>query len=170
MHVSRAAHRRRTHLPLSYLLESGVKKKSAQTYVGATVGGAPWTRLDQHNGVLHGGVERLRPGRPWRVVAWVDGFPTWKHALKFERAWQSGFKAPCMRHAARFAPARGAVGKLQLLRTLLHTRTWRAHALRVRLVTYDAGPHAAARDARRVAALDGYAHVSRVPATRDDEN
>ena len=97
---------------------------------------------------------------------------TWKHALKFERAWQSGFKASCMRHMSHFVPARGAVGKLQVLSSLLHTRTWRAHALRVHLVEprRDATTrHVAARDARRVAALNGYAYVSRVLcAHRDD--
>jgi hypothetical protein len=36
----------------------------------------------EHNGLKAGGVARLASGRPWRMVAWVGGFPTWKHALK----------------------------------------------------------------------------------------
>ena len=96
----------------------------------------------------------------------MDGFLTWKHALKFERAWQLGFKAACMRHVSRFKPSRGMLGKLQLLGALLRTRAWRAHALRVCLIDRRAtgAPHAAACAARCMAALDGYACVSRVDA------
>ena len=31
-------------------------------------------RLAQHNGAIHGGVERLTAARPWRLVVWVKGF------------------------------------------------------------------------------------------------
>lgn len=66
--------------------------------------------------------------------------------------------------------SRGALGKLQLLRVLLRTRTWRAHRLRVCVVSRGAGAplRAVARDVTRWAALDGYPHVVRVPAAHAD--
>lgn len=102
-----------------------------------------------------GGTARLAPGRPWTVVAWVHGFLTWKHALKFERAWQLGFASACMRDVARF-PTRGVLGKLRVLHALLHTRVWYWHALHVTLVS---GASPGVCD-RRAAALDGYVRLS----------
>ena len=57
-----------------YLLES----TSHATYVGATVDLEH--RLRQHNGEIKGGT--------WRRVCYVEGFPTWSEALKFEWAWK----------------------------------------------------------------------------------
>jgi structure-specific endonuclease subunit SLX1 len=69
-----------------YLLES----TSHATYVGATVNLAH--RLRQHNGELKGGARattmKVNKGETWRRVCYVEGFPTWPEALKFEWAWK----------------------------------------------------------------------------------
>ena len=124
------------------------------------MGDHPFVRCAQHNGLRSGGTARLANGRPWTVVAWVSGFPTWKHALKFERAWQLGYAAACMRDAAPTSEStRGAVGKLRLLRALLITRAWYWHTLHVHLVR---GAQRASVCAQREAVLAnrGHAHLS----------
>ena len=104
-------------------------------YIGAALG-SPFRRLAQHNGERSGGTARLAGARPWTVIAWVSGFPTWKHALKFEHAWQRGYAAACMRHAPPPTEGtRGVLGKLRILRALLHTQAWYWHGLHVHLVT-----------------------------------
>lgn len=141
-----------------YLIEG----RNMRTYVGYTLADDPFYRLSQHNGERPGGVARLRGGRPWRVAAWVRGFPSCSHALKFERAWQHGLAAPCMRDVSHFRPSRGVTGKLEVLHALLHTRAWYAHALCVCLARPQGSDAcSAARDATRVAALD-YSYVERV--------
>ena len=101
-------------------------------------------------------MERLRSARPWRVVAWVDGFQTWKHALKFERAWQMGFRGSSMRHVTQFQPSAGAMGKLQLLVPLMfHVRPWAYCTLRVHLVgSTGANGRMRAREVRWQSALE----------------
>jgi len=117
---------------VSYLL---VGAKPHHIYIGATISADPFARLAQHNGLRSGGTTRLAKGRPWAVAAWVSGFPTWKHALKFERAWQRGYAAACMRDAARTGESvQGVVGKLRILCALLITPTWYWHVLHVHLV------------------------------------
>ena len=95
------------------------------------------------------GDQRLRNGRPWRIVVWVDGFASWKHALKFEHAWQQGLRGSGMQHVARFRPSAGATGKLQLLASLMfHTRPWVWHNLTVHVVSdHRAHRHVHAREA-----------------------
>ena len=132
---------------------------SPRSYIGAThehqgyglrSGQGPWRRCAQHNGHLPGGVERLRSARPWRIVAWVDGFPSWKHALKFEHAWQQGLRGSRMKHVAQFRPSAGATGKLQVLAPLMfHTQPWVWHQLSVHVVAnHGADRHMLAREAR----------------------
>ena len=127
-----------------YLLTPSVC--GARTYVGASADfealdrpATPWRRLMEHNGLKAGGVTRLASGRPWRMVAWVGGFPTWKHALKFERAWQLGMKAAEIFHVAGTAQAsRGVLRKMEVLRALLYTPAWYGHGLHVTFVCLDA--------------------------------
>lgn len=126
-----------------YLLTPSVC--GARTYVGASADfealdrpATPWRRLMEHNGLKAGGVARLTSGRPWRMVAWVGGFPTWKHALKFERAWQLGMKAAEIFHVAGTAQAsRGVLRKMEVLRALLYTPAWYLHGLHVTFVCLD---------------------------------
>ena len=69
-----------------YLLES----TSHATYVGATVDLEH--RLRQHNGEIKGGARattmKVKKGEIWRRACYVEGFPTWSEALKFECAWK----------------------------------------------------------------------------------
>ena len=69
-----------------YLLES----TSHATYVGATVDLEH--RLRRHNGEIKGGARattmKVKKGEIWRRACYVEGFPTWSEALKFEWAWK----------------------------------------------------------------------------------
>jgi structure-specific endonuclease subunit SLX1 len=69
-----------------YLLES----TSHATYVGATVDLDH--RLRQHNMEIKGGARatssKVKCGECWTRVCYVEGFPTWSEALKFEWAWK----------------------------------------------------------------------------------
>ena len=69
-----------------YLLES----TNHATYVGATVNLNH--RLRQHNGEIKGGARattmKVNKGETWRRACYVEGFPTWSEALRFEWAWK----------------------------------------------------------------------------------
>jgi structure-specific endonuclease subunit SLX1 len=69
-----------------YLLES----TNHATYVGATVDLNH--RLRQHNGEIKGGARattmKVNKGETWRRACYVEGFPTWSEALRFEWAWK----------------------------------------------------------------------------------
>jgi len=55
---------------------------SRRIYIGATVELS--RRIRQHNGEIEGGAKKTRKGRPWKIVAYVTGFPTFQTALQFE--------------------------------------------------------------------------------------
>ena len=69
-----------------YLLES----TNHATYIGATVDLEH--RLRQHNMEIKGGAIatsiKVKKGELWTRVCYVEGFPTWSEALKFEWAWK----------------------------------------------------------------------------------
>jgi structure-specific endonuclease subunit SLX1 len=69
-----------------YLLES----TNHSTYVGATMNLD--RRLRQHNGEIKGGARatttKVKKGEKWNRICYVEGFPTWNEALKFEWAWK----------------------------------------------------------------------------------
>jgi structure-specific endonuclease subunit SLX1 len=69
-----------------YLLES----TNHSTYIGATVDLDH--RLRQHNMEIKGGARatsiKVKKGELWTRVCYVEGFPTWSEALKFEWAWK----------------------------------------------------------------------------------
>ena len=56
------------------------------SYVGATV--CIDRRVRQHNESIVGGARQTRGRGPWRVVLVVEGFVTWRDALRFEFAWR----------------------------------------------------------------------------------
>ena len=60
------------------------------TYAG--VSPDPVRRLRQHNGEIKGGARattmKVNKGETWRRACYVEGFPTWSEALKFEWAWK----------------------------------------------------------------------------------
>lgn len=68
-----------------YLLQSTTCPR--RTYVGYTLGTVEH-RLRQHNGEISGGAAQTSRGRPWRIVAIVEGFRTQKECLQFEYAWR----------------------------------------------------------------------------------
>ena len=69
-----------------YLLES----TNHSTYIGATLDLDH--RLRQHNMEIKGGARatsiKVKKGELWTRVCYVEGFPTWSEALKFEWAWK----------------------------------------------------------------------------------
>ena len=66
-----------------YCLKSSVSRR---TYVGASINLT--RRLRQHNGELVGGSKYTSSNRPWIPVYIVEGFSSWKQALKFEWQWK----------------------------------------------------------------------------------
>lgn len=65
-----------------YLLRSINPKFKRRTYIGYTVN--PARRLRQHNGEITGGAKKTRFARPWKMVCYIEGFPTERIALQFE--------------------------------------------------------------------------------------
>jgi len=69
-----------------YLLEC----TDLSTYVGATVD--PDHRLRQHNGVIKGGAHattiKVKQGKSWKRLCYIQGFPDWQAALQFEWAFK----------------------------------------------------------------------------------
>ena len=61
-------------------------------YTYAGVSPDPKRRLRQHNGEIKGGARattmKVKQGETWRRACYVEGFPTWSEALKFEWAWK----------------------------------------------------------------------------------
>ena len=85
----------------------------ARTYVGATTNLG--LRLRQHNGERSGGARQTR-GRAWTMMMHVEGFPTWRDALRFEYAWR--------RIGARQVHGRGIDGRLDALGLLVARERW----------------------------------------------
>ena len=69
-----------------YLLES----TDNSTYVGATIDLEK--RLRQHNKEIKGGAIatsiKVNQGEAWSYVCYVENFPNWNEALKFEWRWK----------------------------------------------------------------------------------
>lgn len=69
-----------------YFIESSL----GSTYIGATVNLDK--RIRQHNKELKGGATatsiKVSRGEAWSYVCYVENFPTWNEALKFEWRWK----------------------------------------------------------------------------------
>lgn len=69
-----------------YFIESTL----GATYIGATV--SLEKRIRQHNKELKGGATatsiKVNQGESWDYVCYVENFPTWNEALKFEWRWK----------------------------------------------------------------------------------
>lgn len=67
-----------------------IESTSGATYIGATV--SLEKRIRQHNKELKGGATatsiKVNQGESWDYVCYVENFPTWNEALKFEWRWK----------------------------------------------------------------------------------
>ncbi|KAI9475693.1 MAG: hypothetical protein EXX96DRAFT_574249 [Benjaminiella poitrasii] len=112
-----------------YLIRSLKEGQQNKVYVGSTPN--PIRRLRQHNGELTQGAYRTKKHRPWQYVMIVYGFPTKKHALQFEWAWQKPLQS---RHTKTIHDALSIEKKALLLQNTRHsnlmlTKMWAAQLL-----------------------------------------
>lgn len=67
-----------------------IKSTNGSTYIGATVNLDK--RIRQHNKELKGGAtatsQKVSQGEKWDYYCYVENFPTWNEALKFEWRWK----------------------------------------------------------------------------------
>lgn len=63
---------------------------NTNTYIGATVDLDK--RIRQHNMIIKGGAvatsRKVKQGEMWQYYCYVENFPTWNEALKFEWRWK----------------------------------------------------------------------------------
>lgn len=67
-----------------------IQSSSGSTYIGATVNLDK--RIRQHNKEIKGGATatsiKVDQGEAWSYVCYVENFPNWNEALKFEWRWK----------------------------------------------------------------------------------
>jgi predicted GIY-YIG superfamily endonuclease len=67
-----------------------IQSTNGSTYIGATVDLDK--RIRQHNKEIKGGAvatsNKVSKGEVWSYVCYVENFPTWTEALKFEWRWK----------------------------------------------------------------------------------
>ena len=67
-----------------------IQSSNGSTYIGATVNLDK--RIRQHNKELKGGAtatsQKVSQGEKWDYYCYVENFPTWNEALKFEWRWK----------------------------------------------------------------------------------
>ncbi|ALH23054.1 GIY-YIG endonuclease superfamily protein [Chrysochromulina ericina virus CeV-01B] len=67
-----------------------IQSTNGSTYIGATVNLDK--RIRQHNKDIKGGATatsiKVNQGEAWTYVCYVENFPTWNEALKFEWRWK----------------------------------------------------------------------------------
>jgi len=67
-----------------------IQSTNGSTYIGATVDLDK--RIRQHNKEIKGGATatsiKVQRGEAWTYVCYVENFPTWNEALKFEWRWK----------------------------------------------------------------------------------
>ena len=67
-----------------------IESSNGSTYIGATVDLDK--RIRQHNKEIKGGATatslKVNNGEMWNYICYVENFPTWNEALKFEWRWK----------------------------------------------------------------------------------
>ena len=67
-----------------------IQSTSGSTYIGATVNLDK--RIRQHNKEIKGGATatsiKVNQGQVWSYICYVENFPNWNEALKFEWRWK----------------------------------------------------------------------------------
>ena len=67
-----------------------IKSSNGSTYIGATVNLEK--RLRQHNKIIKGGAKatsiKVDQGEEWKYHCYVENFPNYNEALKFEWRWK----------------------------------------------------------------------------------
>ena len=94
-----------------------IQSTNGSTYIGATVDLDK--RIRQHNKEIKGGATatsiKVSQGEAWTYVCYVENFPTWNEALKFEWRWKQ-----ISRQIQKSNPRQNPTDKrLQALKTLL---------------------------------------------------
>lgn len=124
-----------------YLLRSQNPSFKEACYVGFTVD--PPHRLKQHNGIIQGGAFKTHTKRPWEMTIVVYGFPTRKHALRFEWTWQHPTEAKRLKNidwSSIFQQSGGPTkykSHIRILKEMLNMSPWDRLDLRVCVTVED---------------------------------
>ena len=94
-----------------------IKSTNGSTYIGATVNLDK--RIRQHNKEIKGGATatsiKVEAGQVWSYVCYVENFPSWNEALKFEWRWKQ-----ISRQIQKSKPTQKPIERrLEALKTLL---------------------------------------------------
>ena len=67
-----------------------IESTNGSTYIGATVNSDK--RIRQHNKEIKGGATatsiKVNQGEIWHYICYIENFPEWNEALKFEWKWK----------------------------------------------------------------------------------
>lgn len=94
-----------------------IQSTNGSTYIGATVNLDK--RIRQHNKEIKGGATatsiKVEEGQVWSYICYVENFPSWNEALKFEWRWKQ-----ISRQIQKSKPAQKPIERrLEALKTLL---------------------------------------------------
>lgn len=94
-----------------------IQSTNGSTYIGATVNLDK--RIRQHNQDIKGGATatsiKVSKGEIWSYICYVENFPTWNEALKFEWRWKQ-----ISRQIQKLKPSQRPIERrLEALKTLL---------------------------------------------------
>jgi len=94
-----------------------IQSTNGSTYIGATVNLDK--RIRQHNKEIKGGATatsiKVSKGEIWSYICYVENFPTWNEALKFEWRWKH-----LSRQIQKLKPSQRPIERrLEALKTLL---------------------------------------------------
>lgn len=94
-----------------------IQSTNGSTYIGATVDLDK--RIRQHNKEIKGGARatsiKVEAGQAWSYVCYVENFPSWNEALKFEWRWKQ-----ISRQIQKSKPAQKPIERrMEALKTLL---------------------------------------------------
>ena len=94
-----------------------IQSTNGSTYIGATVDLDK--RIRQHNKKIKGGAKatsiKVDNGEEWSYVCYIENFPSWNEALKFEWRWKQ-----ISRQIQKIKPTQKPIEKrIEALKTLL---------------------------------------------------